>query len=608
MSEAVQVVMRQATDAVSEPRQAPYRCLDLEIDPGVPSVSRGGQPVELRAKALTLLLFLIDQRHRIVSKEEIFERAWPGTAVVDATLAGCIQEIRKALGDDAKEPRFIRTAPRLGYRFVGPLEELPPRAATASPAKAFRWRIAAVATAVAMIGLGAAAILVPRPAPLADDFPEAGWWKLDEGRGERVVDSSGNGLTGSRSGGFWEAGVRGGALRFDGTGQRLGGMDRARILPRQDAPRTLAAWVKTDATNGDITDVLHFGEHPGPNSFDAPRLMLLPDGRPAFANRGYAGIGSDRSLAVATRSILDGQWHHLVGTLADGRGLLYVDGLLQAEATMRRSAARPAGTAETPWSIGSLVNQIRGGFRGAVDDVRIWRRALRGAEISALHRCLAGLTDIATPSQQYFFSPIFEKAPHSSLRDGQLIHTGLDYGGIQLVAQSPDCPVAGLRGSDVGQDVRIRVELLVPKSPAGDVVQAGPYFRSRAAAPGDGIIGGASAGYWVQLHSNGKVTIKCLNPMHTVAFSPPQAAFDSGVFHGVEVAAHGEALEVWLDGQVLTFDQGGRQTRTVQVPPHWERPVMIGRNDGTAGVAFSSEPLRPKAGGQQARGFSIAPY
>jgi hypothetical protein len=43
-------------------------------------------------------------------------------------------------------------------------------------------------------------------------------------------------------------------------------------------------------------------------------------------------------------------------------------------------------------------------------------------------------------------------------------------------------------------------------------IQAGPYFRSRAAAPGDGIVGGASRGYWVQLHSNGMVRIKRLNP------------------------------------------------------------------------------------------------
>lgn len=601
--------MRPAIDSPPEPRRAPYRCLDLEIDPGVPSVSRAGQPVELRAKALTLLLFLIDQRHRIVSKEEIFERSWPGIAVVDATLAGCIQEIRKALGDNAKDPRFIRTAPRLGYRFVAPVQALRPPDAAARHPKAYHWRFMAVATL--LVVAGAFAILVPWAGPLANDFPEAAWWKFDEGKGQKILDSSGNGLTGTLSGGVWEAGVHGGALRFDGTGERLAGIDLSHVLPRHDTPRTLAAWVRADATNGDITGLLHFGDSSRPDSFDAPRLLLLPDGRPAFANQGYAGIGSDRSLAISPRSILDGRWHHLVGTLAGSRGVLYLDGVPQAVAAMRRSVTRTVPTA-TPWAIASQVNQTRGGFRGVMDDVRIWRRALRAAEVYALHRCTAGVTDLATPNRQYFFSPIFDwppqDAPHISLRDGILVHTGFDYAGIQLVAQRPDCPVSGLRGADGGQDVRIQVDLLVPTSSAGDVLQAGPYFRSRRAAPGDGIIGGTSAGYWVQLHSTGKVTVKCLNPAHTVAFAPPASAFDSRAFHRLEVAVHGEALEVSLDHRVLTFDQGGRSTQTVQVQPHWERPIEIGKNHGAAGIAFSSEPLRPKAGGQQARGFSIVPY
>jgi hypothetical protein len=60
----------------------------------------------------------------------------------------------------------------------------------------------------------------------------------------------------------------------------------------------------------------------------------------------------------------------------------------------------------------------------------------------------------------------------------------------QLSAMSP---CAGV-GATQAQDLYIRVDLLVPASAAG-VVQAGPYFRSRAASPGDGIIGGSSAGY-----------------------------------------------------------------------------------------------------------------
>ena len=625
------VCMRQDLEQPSDQRHITYRYLNLEIDPGVPAITRAGQAIELRAKALTLLMFLVDQRHRIVSKEEIFDRVWPNTAVMDATLAGCIQEIRRALGDDAKHPLIIRTVPKLGYRFVAPVNERPSaglrspglRSPGEHPVEAMipsaparrgnsRWIVAA---AMSMAMAAVVVIFMLRRTPV-DDFGEAAWWKFDEGGGSAIADSSGHHLNGTVLGGSWTSGVRGGALRFEETGHRVSGVDTLQILPRADMPRTLAAWVKTDTASGDINGILHFGDPPGPASFDAPQLMLLPDGRPAFANQGYAGIRGDQSLAVAEHSIADGRWHHVAGTLSGGRGVLYVDGTPSA-ATYMRTAAKPAAgmtlwARGTPWAIGNYVNQARSGFRGSLDDVRVWRRTLRPSELAALYRCTAGVTDLATPNGPYFFSPIFDSPAQEQARvdiaDGQLIHQGFDYGGIQLAAQSADCPVAGLRGANLGQDLAIAVELLVPRSPTGDIVQAGPYFRSRAAAPGDGILGGASAGYWVQLHSNGKVSVKCLNPVHTVALTQPIEGFDSRVFHRLEVVVHGEELEASLDGRPLMFHQGDHPTRIVQVQAHWERPAQIGKNHGTVGIAFSSEPLRPKAGGQQARAFTVLPY
>src|SRR6185503_12477228 len=89
---------------------------------------------------------------------------------------------------------------------------------------------------------------------------------------------------------------------------------------------------------------------------------------------------------------------------------------------------------------------------------------------------------------------------------------GKDFTGIQLARSSSDCALQEIRGGDVGQDLRIAVDLLVPKDAEGHVTDAGPYFRSRRAGPGDGVIGGTSAGYWVQLYSTGMVKVKCLNP------------------------------------------------------------------------------------------------
>ena len=90
----------------------------------------------------------------------------------------------------------------------------------------------------------------------------------------------------------------------------------------------------------------------------------------------------------------------------------------------------------------------------------------------------------------------------------------------------------------------MKMDILVPSDAAGNVGEAGPYFRSRAAAPGDGIVGGTSSGYWVQLHSNGMVRIKRLNPHAVVAFAAGWQGFDPAVFHHLAISARGRELRV----------------------------------------------------------------
>ena len=77
---------------------------------------RSGE-IHLSPKAFDLLRTLVENRSRVVSKDELQRRLWPNTFVVDTNLASLIAEIREALEDDAKEPRFVRTAHRVGYGF-----------------------------------------------------------------------------------------------------------------------------------------------------------------------------------------------------------------------------------------------------------------------------------------------------------------------------------------------------------------------------------------------------------------------------------------------------------------------------------------------------------
>ena len=99
-----------------------YRFDDVEIDAEGFRVTKAGAPVRLEPKALELLLFLAARPHRLVTKADIQDALWKGTFVTENALTRLVAQIRKALGDDAREPRYIETVPTRGYRFVAPLE------------------------------------------------------------------------------------------------------------------------------------------------------------------------------------------------------------------------------------------------------------------------------------------------------------------------------------------------------------------------------------------------------------------------------------------------------------------------------------------------------
>jgi TolB-like protein len=82
-------------------------------------LTSGAREVRLTPKALGLLAFLAERPGEVVTKDELFAAVWPETAVGDAALVTCIQELRKALRDDARQPRYIETLHRRGYRFIG---------------------------------------------------------------------------------------------------------------------------------------------------------------------------------------------------------------------------------------------------------------------------------------------------------------------------------------------------------------------------------------------------------------------------------------------------------------------------------------------------------
>ena len=83
----------------------------------------GTEPVDLEPKAFDLLAFLIRNRDRVVSKDDLLERIWDGRIVSKSAITTRINALRRALGDDGAAQRLIRTFTRKGVRFVGEVTE-----------------------------------------------------------------------------------------------------------------------------------------------------------------------------------------------------------------------------------------------------------------------------------------------------------------------------------------------------------------------------------------------------------------------------------------------------------------------------------------------------
>ena len=95
-----------------------YRFESFVLSPRQRVLLRGGRPVALIPKYFDLLLLLVRHRQEAVSKQTIFADIWSDVVVSDGALSQAVRTLRRALGDNSREPRFIRTVSRHGYQFV----------------------------------------------------------------------------------------------------------------------------------------------------------------------------------------------------------------------------------------------------------------------------------------------------------------------------------------------------------------------------------------------------------------------------------------------------------------------------------------------------------
>ena len=102
-----------------------FRFGDFVLDGSDRRLLRSGEDVYLPPKTFELLLHLLQNKGRVLTKDELLEAVWPHVNVVENTLAQRIREIREALGDGAHGGRFIKTVPRVGYQFIAELDDAP---------------------------------------------------------------------------------------------------------------------------------------------------------------------------------------------------------------------------------------------------------------------------------------------------------------------------------------------------------------------------------------------------------------------------------------------------------------------------------------------------
>jgi DNA-binding winged helix-turn-helix (wHTH) protein len=113
---------------------------DYTLDIDWRELSRGGERIALAPQVFDLLLYLVRNRDRVVSKDDLITAVWDGRIVSESAVTTRLNSVRNAIGDSGAEQRLIRTVSRRGVRFVGEVREesgLPTAAALPSePARA----------------------------------------------------------------------------------------------------------------------------------------------------------------------------------------------------------------------------------------------------------------------------------------------------------------------------------------------------------------------------------------------------------------------------------------------------------------------------------------
>jgi transcriptional activator of cad operon len=106
---------------LDRPTSIPLRIGDWCVNPTYGQISRGDEVVRLEARTMRLLLCLAQRAGEVASIDDLLDEVWSGVVVTPDSVYQAVASLRRLLGDDARQPAYIATVPRLGYRLVAPV-------------------------------------------------------------------------------------------------------------------------------------------------------------------------------------------------------------------------------------------------------------------------------------------------------------------------------------------------------------------------------------------------------------------------------------------------------------------------------------------------------
>ena len=213
-------------------------------------------------------------------------------------------------------------------------------------------------------------VAIGLPAALTDGL--FAHWKMDDGSGDTVSDSTANGFDGLRVGATWTSGAVGGALSFDGITNRVEVSSAASITGT--GPFSACAWVKVPSA---VEPQLVLQQRSDAEVNGEYILRITPTGQVYWSTFGDMAFGFN---IYSVKTVDNDKWHHLAGVReSDGTGLLYIDGQLDS------TDAQPARTlVPIAIYIGADMRGDKWFLNGKIDDVRVYNRALTQAEVQEL--------------------------------------------------------------------------------------------------------------------------------------------------------------------------------------------------------------------------------